>query len=100
MLAPSAAVAALSVKHPGAKIVGRQCDVSDAKSVRALATASKEELDTVHYWINNAGINGGRRPFLEVPDEAIEAVIRVNLFGVMICTKVAMELMLEQVRGR
>ena len=29
-------------------------------------------------------------------DEAIEAVVKVNMFGVLICTKVAMELMLEQ----
>merc|ERR1719484_421894 len=48
------------------------------------------------YWINNAALNGGRQPFLEVSDAAIEAVVKVNMFGVLICTKVAMELMLEQ----
>ena len=35
----------------------------------------------MHYWVNNAALNGGRRPFLDVPDDAIEAVVKVNMFG-------------------
>ncbi|KAJ8611975.1 hypothetical protein CTAYLR_004365 [Chrysophaeum taylorii] len=92
---PAAAVEALRAKH-GDFVFGETCDVSDAKSVRAFAAAAKEKLGTISYWINNAAINGGRRPFLEVPDDVIEAVVRVNLFGVLVCTKVAMEIMLDQ----
>ena len=89
-------MAALQAKHQGAAIFGQTCDVSNTASVRALADVAKEKLGTVNLWVNNAAINGGRRPFLEVPDDTIEAVVRVNLFGVLICTKVAIELMLEQ----
>ena len=32
---------------------------------------------TVHYWINNAGINGGRRSFMELSPATIEAVVKV-----------------------
>jgi len=62
---PSAAVAALQAKHEGsvARVYGCVCDVSDAASVEQLGEFAKEKLQTIHYWINNAGINGGRRPF-------------------------------------
>ena len=94
---PADAVRALKDKYGAdAPIYGEVCDVSDTASVRKLAASSKEKLGTVHYWINNAALNGGRKPFLEVSDEAIEAVVKVNMFGVLICTKVAMELMLDQ----
>ena len=94
---PASAVSALKAKHgSGAKIFGAVCDVSDTASVRAFAKESQQKLGTVHYWVNNAALNGGRKPFLEVSDEAIEAVVKVNMFGVLICTKVAMELMFDQ----
>ena len=93
---PASAVAALQAKHPGAEVFGSVCDVSDTASVRAFAKESAAKLGTVHYWVNNAALNGGRKPFLEVSDEAIEAVVKVNMFGVLICTKVAMELMFDQ----
>jgi len=50
----------------------------------------------VHYWINNAGINGGRRPFTSLSTSTVEAVVKVNLVGVLVCTKVALELMQNQ----
>jgi hypothetical protein len=33
----------------------------------------------VHYWINNAGINGGRRNFMDLSSATIEAVVKVRL---------------------
>jgi chlorophyll(ide) b reductase len=96
---PEPAVAALQELHkdnPTAQIHGIRCDVSDAASVQELATFAKEKLGTVHHWINNAGINGGRRPFMSVPLPVVEAVVKVNLIGVLLCTHVAMELMQQQ----
>ena len=61
---PQAAVASIKAKHgKDAQIFGERCDVSETKSVRELAAAAQSKLGKVHYWINNAGINGGRRPF-------------------------------------
>ena len=59
---------AIRQKHEGGegRIYGTVTDVSSAQSVEALAAFAKENLGTVHYWINNAGINGGRRPLTEV----------------------------------
>jgi len=96
---PEPAVQALRQKHEGnpvARIYGTITDVSDAESVQALGEFAKEKLGTVHYWINNAGINGGRRPFKDVPLGVVEAVVKVNLVGLLLCTKVALDVMQAQ----
>ena len=87
---PSAAVETLRKKHEGgiARIFGAECDVSDADSVVEFSKYAQDSLGTIHYWINNAGINGGRRPFSEVPTKVVEAVVKVNLGGALICTQV------------
>eukprot|EP00980_Cylindrotheca_fusiformis_P007608 scaffold1590_cov140-Cylindrotheca_fusiformis.AAC.2 len=58
----------------------------------------KENLGTINYWINNAGINGayGRRDFRRVPIDQVELVVKVNLIGTLYCTKVAMDIIGEQ----
>lgn len=93
---PEPAVAALREKHTTGVIHGVRCDVSDADNVQQLADFAQEKLGTVHYWINNAGINGGRRPFKDVPMPVVEAVVKVNLIGTLLCTHAAMKLMQQQ----
>jgi len=95
---PEPAVQAIRQKHEGSigRVYGTVTDVSDAESVQALADFAKDKIGIVHYWINNAGINGGRRAFLDVPIPVVEAVVKVNLIGVLICTHVAMRLMQSQ----
>jgi len=94
---PVAPVDALKAKYgQDAKIYGFTCDVSSAESVEAFGASAKESLGTIHYWINNAGINGGRRPFTTVPTKVVEAVVNVNLVGLLLCTKVALDIMSQQ----
>jgi len=90
------ASAALEQKHKGGKVFHTQCDVSDSESVQNLAKFAKENLGTVTHWINNAGVNGGRRDLRDVSYSQVELVVKVNLMGTLLCTKVAMELMGEQ----
>ena len=96
---PAPAIAALQAKHGEnklGKVWGTVCDVSSAESVEALGDFAKDKLGTIHYWINNAGINGGRRPFSTLSTGTVSAVVRVNLIGILLCTKVAMEIMQNQ----
>jgi len=95
---PEPAVMALRQKHGGGlgRIYGCTTDVSSAESVGALAQFAKEQIGTVHYWINNAGINGGRRPFTSLSTQTVEAVVKVNLIGVLLCTLEAIKLMRTQ----
>ena len=93
----TAAARSLAKNHPNGKIFHTKCDVSDSSSVVQLGQFAKEKLGTINYWINNAGINGGRRSLREVPFNTVEAVVKVNLLGILYCTKVAMDIMAEQV---
>eukprot|EP00548_Thalassiothrix_antarctica_P004379 CAMPEP_0194130336 /NCGR_PEP_ID=MMETSP0152-20130528/1402_1 /TAXON_ID=1049557 /ORGANISM="Thalassiothrix antarctica, Strain L6-D1" /LENGTH=336 /DNA_ID=CAMNT_0038824821 /DNA_START=37 /DNA_END=1047 /DNA_ORIENTATION=- len=86
----------LTSRHPKGKIFHTQCDVSDADSVQGLGKFAQESLGTVKYWINNAGINGGRRALMDVPIDQVQRVVKVNLMGILLCTKVAMDLMGDQ----
>ena len=95
---PASAVETLREKHSGGigRVYGTVCDVSDADSVEALGEFAKDNLGIIHYWVNNAGINGGRRPFSDVPTKVVEAVVKVNLVGVLVCTQVALKVMQQQ----
>jgi hypothetical protein len=94
----TAAAKALTARHPNGSVYHTKCDVSNAESVQQLAQFAKTNLGTVNYWINNAGVNGGRRDLRDVSISQVELVIKVNLLGVLFCTKAAMEIMGEQVR--
>jgi len=93
----TAAAAALKKNHPGTgSVYHTKCDVSDSSSIEKLAKFAKENLGTVNYWINNAGVNGGRRDLRDVSISQVEMVVKVNLMGTLLCTKIAMDLMGEQ----
>jgi len=93
---PSAAVSALKAKHPDGTIYGAKCDVSSIESIQNFIQFVKEKIRVVHYWINNAGINGGRRFSTELSPETVEAVVKVNLGGILLCTHAAMQMMQQQ----
>ncbi|EED90452.1 predicted protein [Thalassiosira pseudonana CCMP1335] len=92
----SAAAKALTARHPNGRVFYTKCDVSDSKSCEALGQFAKEKLGTIGYWVNNAGINGGRRALSELTMQQVETVVKVNLLGIFYCTKVAMDIMAEQ----
>jgi chlorophyll(ide) b reductase len=91
------AAKALQSAHPNGKVFHVKCDVSDSKSVERLAQFAKKNLGTVTHWINNAGVNGGRRALQDVSVSTVELVVKVNLMGTLLCTKAAMSIMGEQV---
>ena len=93
----SSAAKALTATHPNGRVFHTQCDVSDSKAVEKLGQFAKNKLGNIGYWINNAGINGGRRALMEVPTSTVELVVKVNLLGVLLGTKVAMDVMSKQV---
>ena len=92
----SAAAQSLTKRHPNGKVFHTKCDVSDSKSVEKLGEFASKNLETINHWINNAGINGGRRDLRDVPFSQVEAVVKVNLLGILFCTKVAMSIMEQQ----
>ena len=92
----TAAASALTKRHPNGKVYHIKCDVSNSADVEKLGQFAVKNLNRIGYWINNAGINGGRRDFRDVPIGQVEAVVKVNLLGILLCTKVAMSIMEQQ----
>jgi chlorophyll(ide) b reductase len=92
----STAAKVLTKRHPTGKVFHTKCDVSNAVDVEKLGKFAVSQLGTIGYWINNAGINGGRRDLRDVPISMVERVVKVNLLGILFCTKVAMDIMGQQ----
>ena len=86
------------IEGRGGRALAVRCDVTEVADLQALRDRVDETFGQCDVLINNAGIPGGGR-FEEVSLEQIEQVIRVNLLGVMLCTKVFLPMMLERPRG-
>jgi NAD(P)-dependent dehydrogenase (short-subunit alcohol dehydrogenase family) len=90
------AVAELSSKHGGERVVGHPCDVNDFAQVQALWDVALTRLGKIDIWINNAGISHPQVNFWELSAEQIQAVVSTNLLGAMYGSKVALSGMLDQ----
>jgi NAD(P)-dependent dehydrogenase (short-subunit alcohol dehydrogenase family) len=60
---------------------------------------AQELLGTVDVWICNAGYSGSFKPFLASDPAALEAVVKTNLLGTLLCVREASKLMLQQQLG-
>jgi short-subunit dehydrogenase len=62
------------------------CDVSDRARVDAVGAAVRRRHPRIHVLVNNAGI-AGRKGFLEIEPERLEAVTRTNYLGCVWCLR-------------
>ncbi len=75
-----------------------QVDVSNIEEMKLSLKEITAKTPAIHYWINNAGISG-MGDFMEKPIEEFDTTIRVNLNGVVIGTRLALEHMEKLGRG-
>lgn len=73
-------------------------DVTEVAALQALRDAVDREFGRCDVLVNNAGVPGGGA-FAEVSIEQIERIVRTNLLGVMLCTKIFLPMMVERGRG-
>jgi NAD(P)-dependent dehydrogenase (short-subunit alcohol dehydrogenase family) len=69
------------------------------QQVQELATEVQKSFDRIDILVNNAGISK-RSKFLDYDDETWFEVIRINLFGVYLCTKAFLPMMQKSGSGR
>lgn len=83
------------------KLYAVQCDVSDDSSVVETFKWISIEFGAIHVLINNAGIGGGGGAITdEGNEEYLKSIIQTNLWGLVLCTKKAIEIMKrEKVTG-
>ncbi|CAB1084249.1 hypothetical protein JY97_16060 [Alkalispirochaeta odontotermitis] len=88
-----------NIRAKGRNAVGMTCDVSSPTDVARLAAGTKEEFGKIDILVNNAGISK-RSKLLDYDDDTWLEVIRVNLFGVYLCSKAFLPVMQQTGEGR
>jgi len=71
----------------GDAVTSKRTDVSSADDVRALVDLAVERFGGLHVMVNNAGIGGSQRRFLNDDFRDFDRVMAVNLLGVMLGTQ-------------
>jgi NAD(P)-dependent dehydrogenase (short-subunit alcohol dehydrogenase family) len=83
----------------GAAAAFKRTDVADADQVQAAVDLAVENFDGLHIMINDAGISGAHRNFLDDDFDDFERTMAVNLFGVMVGSQRAARHMAEHDGG-
>ncbi len=73
-----------------------QCDVSKAEQVDALFDEVMQKFGRVDLLFNNAGISGPGGTIDEIPVDAWEQTLAVNLSGAFLCARAAFSCMKQQ----
>jgi NAD(P)-dependent dehydrogenase (short-subunit alcohol dehydrogenase family) len=92
------AQAAQSLDSTGERVVSETVDVSQGDDVVRLVEATFERFGRLDVIFSNAGISA-RYNVVEMPEEAFDRVIAVNLRGGFLCAKHAIPRMLESGGG-
>ena len=74
-----------------------RCDVSNEEEVNEMFNTIEKELGGVDILINNAGLASG--PTYNFDDETFDRIIAINVKGVYVCSKKAINLMKENGGG-
>ncbi len=82
----------------GGKALTVQTDITKLNDIKKMLEKTVKKFGRIDIFVNNAGIlhNG---PFADVPDKKIDAIVNVNLTGLMHCTKEAIPYMKKQGSG-
>jgi meso-butanediol dehydrogenase / (S,S)-butanediol dehydrogenase / diacetyl reductase len=73
-------------------------DVTDRLQVQAMIQKAVETFGQLNVIFNNAGMNRPRN-FMEIDEENFEQIVRVNTWGVIVCTQEAAKQMIAQGSG-
>jgi NAD(P)-dependent dehydrogenase (short-subunit alcohol dehydrogenase family) len=96
---PELEEAARQMASLGSSVLTIPCDVTDESQVESLFARAIERFSRVDILVNNAGaFDGG--PLDELPTDAWDKVIAVNLRAPFLCTRAAFRIMKKQRVGR
>lgn len=86
------------IRALGGKALPLKCNVADEQSVNKMVEKAYKKFSKIDILVNNAGV-AYSSPLLETVSKSWELVIRVNLLGTYLCTKVVLPKMIQQMSG-
>jgi NAD(P)-dependent dehydrogenase (short-subunit alcohol dehydrogenase family) len=87
------------IESRGGEALSVSADVSVAKDAERMVARAIETFGRLDYAVNNAGIEGGIRPIVDLPEEDWDRVLDVNLKGNFLSLKYEAKAMLAGGRG-
>ncbi|TLS36917.1 SDR family oxidoreductase [Pseudalkalibacillus caeni] len=88
-----------SLKKLGVESLALQCDVTDPKDIKNVVDTTVERFGRIDILVNNSGASWGA-PVEDMPLEAWQKVMNVNVTGTFLMSQAAGKLMLEQGSGK
>src|SRR5580692_497617 len=84
-----------AIKTAGGQAEALECDVTDLRSVEALAAHIDRKFGKTDILVNNAGIGGFGGPLQQMAPEAWDEVLNTNLRGVFYCIRAIAPMMIK-----
>lgn len=88
------------LREMGGQGIALQADISDPDAVRSMVTAGIRKFRTIDILVNNAGIGGASIVVEDLPSEAWDRAMTVNLKGAFNCCQAVIPLMKQQGYGK
>jgi len=86
------------IRRNAGRAVSRFCDVSNARNVREVFRAIESEFHRIDILVNNAGI-AHVGDVVHTTEEDFDRIYNVNVKGVFLCSRAAIEIMLRENGG-
>ncbi|MDQ7092861.1 SDR family oxidoreductase [Desulfosporosinus sp. PR] len=87
------------IKSMGGEATAVKCDVTIAKEVEEMISNTIKVYGSLHFAVNNAGVEGAHAGTIDHTEEIWDRVIDINLKGVWLCMKYELPEMQKQKSG-
>jgi NAD(P)-dependent dehydrogenase (short-subunit alcohol dehydrogenase family) len=88
-----------AIASNGGRAAVAECDVTDLKSVEALAAYVQNSFRRTDVLVNNAGVGAFAGPLHQMPPKEWERVLNTNLRGVYYCIRSFADMMIRAGQG-
>lgn len=88
------------LRQIGSDVIGVGGSVDELKTHENLFSDAVAKFGKVDFWINNAGIPQENKSFIDLKNEKIKSLCDVNIYSLMLGSKIAANKMIEQGFGK
>ena len=82
----------------GRRALAIRCNITREEEVERMVKSTLEGLGRIDILVNNAAV-AHFKPFVETPTDLLEQVVKLNIIGMLICTKCVLPHMIKQGGG-